>query len=650
MLLLARQAIHRSATAPLAGRSVAGLLARPLSTGPAPPRDAAPAPVPAPMHRRPLDPASSMRLQSCKPRIVLPKVVPAAISRPAPAAAVPAPKPAAPAEQPPLESLHDDPLELHAVDHFTPPVDALTALVVKDLNRALAASDPNAAWASYLVLTNSRSMTARVRAGTPTVPARMDHVPPHAHSLVLHLVKSLTNRQFAERHRVRLPLYVVITRVEHVVECMQTAGVPLSHHDIHALVDLYARAGQVRSMEHWFRCYVDLPAADGAAPAVPVKLVNSMLSGYVRTHRMREALRWYDIAVAKYGLAANQFTYATLMALFGRANDVDVLEKLFALAGGSVPESSPFADLEAKADEHLAALAQRAAQESETHQLDLADAPESAAAATDAPPAAEPTKASVFNYAAAVDRLAAVSRPAALTSSSLPEYPAYVQLIRGLARAHSPIRALAVVHTFLANHPATSAASGASPMHAGRAATRHVLDAAVYTLARNGALGPAQSLVAAYEKKFGVEPTVRVQNYLLQNLVATHSTRRARKVARGMLAKEMHRRELDSAAGVIPADVGRRSAWTSGIELATLPSATAKALNGGKSLGPAEPPSAATPSRHRRRKTYLNFISMTTVMKGARYDTPAELPYWSKTARHLGLRQARVWRRHLIAA
>ncbi|ORZ32870.1 hypothetical protein BCR44DRAFT_1226545 [Catenaria anguillulae PL171] len=130
-------------------------------------------------------------------------------------------------------------------------------------------------------------------------------------------MKMTTNRVFSARHRVSLPISIIVERVQFIVTNMKLHGVQLSESDFLALVDLYARARNIGAMEASFRDFA-LAYPDSY---LSIEAANSVLSGYVGAHRVQDAARWYDSMVTKFALRPNHFTYSLLMAMYGRTGD-----------------------------------------------------------------------------------------------------------------------------------------------------------------------------------------------------------------------------------------------------------------------------------------------------------------------------------------
>ncbi|KNE66612.1 pentatricopeptide repeat domain-containing protein [Allomyces macrogynus ATCC 38327] len=519
-----RQLVARSAapttTAPTTRKVATAESAAPSSPAIQP----APLPVPVP----PFDPASSGRLQllrrSLKPPRAAPEAPPAATSASAPGA--PAPR--------------------------VSPIKRLGPKVVADLQAAIAAKDPVLAWQCYYALTNLRKAALAPRADVgrapwnaklfrAPVPPRAsspvaDLLPREVHGQMLLLIKSLTNYKFAKAAGLdAVPLYLVTNRVEHILATMRRLEVPLqSTDDFAALIDLYARAGQVKRMEFWFQQFLeamarqqyggdlptDLSAALAAVP-VPQKIANSVLSGYVNAHRVDDALRWYDLAVTKYHLEPNAFTYFHLMRLLVRAGDIVSLDKLFVLISHDIGyETNPFAALVTTVN-HPAPAAE-----------------------PDAEPAAPTT---VFDLDRALDILASTPRPESDIPGSLDAH-AYAHMIQAHGQHGDLLPAFEHTRAYLATHARRPVAR-----------TRHVLDVFVGALCRHDQVRAAERAMAMYstfgcpKKREKLAPGARAHQELLLALGRRGEVTRATAYATRLLertptAAAVAQKYLDEAA------------------------------------------------------------------------------------------------------
>ncbi|KNE61380.1 pentatricopeptide repeat domain-containing protein [Allomyces macrogynus ATCC 38327] len=518
-----RQLVARSATptttAPTT-RSVA------TADGPVPSSPAIqPAPLPVPVP--PFDPASSGRLQLLRRSLKPPRPAPEAPPVPDSASAPGAPAP-----------------RVSPLKRFGP-------TVVADLQAAIAAKDPVLAWQCYYALTNLRKATLAPRADVGRAPwnAKLFRapVPPRAsspvagllprevHGQMLLLVKSLTNYKFAKAAGLdAVPLYLVTNRVEHILATMRRLEVPLQSTDeFTALIDLYARAGQVKRMEFWFQQFLeamarqqygddlptDLSAALAAVP-VPQKIANSVLSGYVNAHRVDDALRWYDLAVAKYHLEPNAFTYFHLMRLLVRAGAIVSLDKLFALISHEIGyEANPFAALVTTVN-HPAPT-----------ELDAEPAP--------------PT--TVFDLDRALDILSVTPRPEADVPGSLDAH-AYAHMIQAHGQHGDLLRVFEHTRAYLATHARRPVAR-----------TRHVLDMFVGALCRHDQVRAAERAMALYptfgclKKREKLAPGARAHQELMLALGRRGEVTRATAYATRLLertptAAAVAQKYLDEAA------------------------------------------------------------------------------------------------------
>ncbi|KAJ3365606.1 hypothetical protein GGF32_008739 [Allomyces javanicus] len=521
-----RQLAARSA-APTATASTTRNVATADAPAPSSPAiQPAPLPVPVP----PFDPASSGRLQLLRRSLKPPRAAPEA---PLPAAAS-ASAPGAPAPR-------------------VSPLKRLGPTVVADLQAAIAAKDPVLAWQCYFALTNLRKAALAPRADVGRAPwnAKLFRapVPPRAsspvaelmprevHGQMLLLVKSLTNYKFAKAAGLdAVPLYLVTNRVEHILATMRRLEVPLQSTDqFAALIDLYARAGQVKRMEFWFQQFLeamarqqyggDLPTDLSTALAtvpVPQKIANSVLSGYVNAHRVDDALRWYDLAVTKYHLEPNAFTYFHLMRLLVRAGDIVSLDKLFSLISHDIGyETNPFAAL-----------------------VTTVNHPTPADVAPGSEPAASTT---VFDLDRALDILASTTRPEADIPGSLDAH-AYAHMIQAHGQHGDLLPVFEHTRAYLSTHARRPVAR-----------TRHVLDMFVGALCRHDQVRAAERAMALYptfgcpKKREKLAPGARAHQELLLALGRRGEVTRATAYATRLLertptAAAVAQKYLDEAA------------------------------------------------------------------------------------------------------
>ncbi|KAJ3375411.1 hypothetical protein GGF31_004529 [Allomyces arbusculus] len=517
-----RQLVARSAAPTTTAPATRNVAAADSSAPSSPVIQPAPLPVPVP----PFDPASSGRLQLLRrslkpPRAPLETPLPAATSASAPGA--PAPR--------------------------VSPLKQLGPTVVADLQAAIAAKDPVLAWQCYYALTNLRKAALAPRADVgrapwnaklfrAPVPPRAsspvaDLLPREVHGQMLLLVKSLTNYKFAKAAGLdAVPLYLVTNRVEHILATMRRLEVPLQSTDeFAALIDLYARAGQVKRMEFWFQQFLeamarqqyggelptDLSAALAAAP-VPQKIANSVLSGYVNAHRVDDALRWYDLAVTKYHLEPNAFTYFHLMRLLVRAGDIVSLDKLFALISHDIGyETNPFAALVTTVNQ---------------------------SAAPDSEPTAPTT---VFDVDRALDILASTPRPDTDTPGALDAH-AYAHMIQAHGQHGDLLPVFEHTRAYLATHARRPVAR-----------TRHVLDMFIGALCRHDQVRAAERAMAMYptfgcpKKREKLAPGARAHQELLLALGRRGEVSRATAYATRLLertptAAAVAQKYLDEAA------------------------------------------------------------------------------------------------------
>ncbi|KAI9223652.1 hypothetical protein BC828DRAFT_436763 [Blastocladiella britannica] len=543
-------------------------------------------------------------------------------------------------------------------------------VLIHELVCAVDSVDPHKAWALYSRLTSQRApdFWTADNDDEPGMPVRTDddpktkstilptrrvavRLPAEVHSRVLHLVKNLSNRAFSIRHGKRIPLYVLVARVEHIVQVMRVAAVPMSDADMRALIDLYAREGRIQTMEFWTRQILrQSKKDDGAAPAMDIRVANSVLSGYVRAHRLTDAVKWLQLVTSPtYNLRPNDFTHSQLAILLSRSGDVDALEDLFRTAGGTLPADDPFRALDLTVP-----IAPEQPEQLESSLIKDEDPAVEAAAADgahgpapelhlaepipEAAPEATPAELRQLqsSFKRAIDLLGTAVRPTVEDQHS-PPYHVYEQLILACGRTGDPGKAVRYTHAYLLHHPAratpppppTDATSQSQehqppqlPQRSGSAATRHVLDALAYALTRSHLLGPAQYLYGQYGA-LGVSGSQtqksRVKSHLLRGYFATEQYRKANALARAM---------VDAAAAK---PTSRSSPPTS--------SATDSTED--------QDDNTSAPDKHKgsNSKRGLNFIAMSWALRAAANTSPKHYAELQKVARSSGLAQRRIWRR-----
>jgi hypothetical protein len=211
----------------------------------------------------------------------------------------------------------------------------LSKEVVSDLRSAIQQNDTAKAWNCYYALTNRRleanpvanpHKNQRKLFRKPLPPSHKDECPlSHKdHGQVLCMVKGLLRPKTAQRQQIQLPPYVIVTRVEHVLKTMFQLNIPLALHEFHAVIDMYARTGQVGRVEFWLQSLFEQQPGN-----LDVKIANSVLAAYINGFRFEQALQWYDSYESKLNLIPNEFTYGQLFRLFAHQRNGIATDRLW---------------------------------------------------------------------------------------------------------------------------------------------------------------------------------------------------------------------------------------------------------------------------------------------------------------------------------